>query len=75
MRSDSDSETETETGTPLADEPATEGVPTDTPPSGLPDEDSPEEGPLGTPEDDDAAASGAAAMPGIPTDGEPPSSG
>ena len=71
MRSDS----ETETGTPLADEPATEGVPTDTPPSGLPGEDAPEEGPLGVPDDEAPAEHGAEAMPGIPTDGEPPSGG
>ncbi len=45
-------------------------------PTGLPSEDEPEAPPLGTPEpDDDASDTGADAMPGIVTDGDPPSAG
>jgi hypothetical protein len=47
-------------------------------PSGLPP-DEPEEGPLGVPEarpeGEDAPARGADAMPGIPTEGDPPDAG
>jgi hypothetical protein len=44
-------------------------------PSGLPDDDAPEAQPLGVPEDADEPGHGADHMPGIPTEGEPPSSG
>ncbi len=48
-------------------------------PSGLPDEDAPESDPLGVPEADPEGegepACGREAMPGIPTQGEPPASG
>lgn len=47
-------------------------------PTGLPDEDAPESTPLGPPEADPDGTDtdpGAEAMPGIPTDGEPPSAG
>jgi hypothetical protein len=42
----------------------------------MPDEDAPEPPPLGPDADgDDAPTTGPAAMPGIPTDGEPPDAG
>jgi hypothetical protein len=48
-------------------------------PTGLPDEDSPEPPPMGAPEADPDGegqpAHGGYAMPGIPTEGEPPSGG
>lgn len=47
-------------------------------PSGMPDEDAPEAQPLGPSETDpdgEATEPGADAMPGIPTEGEPPSAG
>jgi len=44
-------------------------------PTGLPSEDEPEAPPLGTPEDDEAPTTGPDAMPGIVTDGDPPSAG
>jgi hypothetical protein len=51
---------------------------TDDAPSGLPSEDA-EEGPLGVPdarpEGEDEPARGPDAMPGIPTEGEPPGAG
>ncbi len=47
-------------------------------PSGMPDEDAPESDPLGVPEADPegegAPRRGERAMPGIPTEGEPPAS-
>ena len=51
-----------------ADEPA---------PTGMPDDDAPEAEPLGNPDpdSDDAPDSGEQAMPGIPSEGEPPTSG
>jgi hypothetical protein len=52
---------------------------TDPIPSGLPDDDAPEAAPLGVPEaqpeGEGEAQRGADAMPGIPTEGEPPSGG
>ena len=61
---------------PLADEPQPGAVPNDTPaPSGLPDGAAPEEAPLGVDPDDEVPAPGPGAMPGIPTEGEPPSGG
>jgi len=48
---------------------------TDEAPSGLPDEEV-EEAPLGVTEDDEEEPDrGAEAMPGIPTEGEPPTAG
>jgi hypothetical protein len=47
---------------------------TDDMPSGLP-EPEPEEAPLGVPADSGDEPPGPEAMPGIPTEGEPPSSG
>ena len=47
-------------------------------PTGLPDEDVPEETPMGVPEADperEDAEPGAESMPGIPHEGEPPSAG
>jgi hypothetical protein len=48
-------------------------------PSGLPDDDAPESAPLGVPdaepEGEGEPQRGAGAMPGIPTEGEPPSGG
>jgi len=48
-------------------------------PSGMPEEDAPEAAPLGVPEADPEGEGetqrGEAAMPGIPTEGEPPSGG
>jgi len=48
-------------------------------PSGLPEPDAPEADPLGVPEADPEGEGetqrGAGAMPGIPTEGEPPSGG
>lgn len=69
-----------ESDAPLADEPQPGAIPNDTPdgaqgPSGLPDDAAPEDSPLGVDPDDEAPGSGAGAMPGIPTDGEPPSGG
>ncbi len=45
--------------------------------TGLPDEDAPEPPPLGGPDPDadDASDAGPEAQPGIPTEGEPPTSG
>ena len=49
----------------------------DVPPTGMPDEDAPEPPPLGGPDPDteEAPDAGPEAMPGIPTEGEPPASG
>jgi hypothetical protein len=44
-------------------------------PSGMPDEDVAEETPLGVPDDKSEQDKGAEAMPGIPTEGEPPTGG
>jgi hypothetical protein len=45
-------------------------------PTGMPDEDAPEPPPRGPAGDmEDAPATGPAAMPGIPTEGEPPDAG
>jgi hypothetical protein len=46
-------------------------------PTGMPDDDTPEPPPLGRPDPDteDAPDAGSEAMPGIPTEGEPPDAG
>lgn len=44
-------------------------------PSGMADEAAAEETPLGVPDDADEQDKGAEAMPGIPTEGEPPTGG
>ena len=46
-------------------------------PTGMPDDDAPEPPPLGgpDPEPEEAPDSGPAAQPGIPSEGEPPTSG
>ena len=66
-----------ESDTPLAGEDTPGAIPTDTP-SGLPDE-APEDQPLGPPETDPEgegdAPRGDDAMPGIPTEGDPPNAG
>jgi hypothetical protein len=41
----------------------------------MPDEDVAEETPLGVPDEGDEEQKGADAMPGIPTEGEPPTGG
>jgi hypothetical protein len=60
---------------PLADPERPGAVPNDMP-SGMPTEDAPEGDPLGVheadPDGEGAPARGAEAMPGIPTEGEPP---
>jgi hypothetical protein len=46
------------------------------PPTGMPDDDAPEPSPLGAPDpDEEAPEKGPEAMPGIPTEGEPPDAG
>jgi hypothetical protein len=46
-------------------------------PTGMPDDDAPEPEPLGNPDPDadDAPDTGEGAMPGIPSEGEPPDAG